>query len=69
MMAFLQAYGIYLALGLLMLVMVVQRGKGGCGGGGHSRGDEKGKDDGTQQPGGLLSLLTRRAEFRALARG
>lgn len=51
---FLQAYGIYLALGLLILVMVVRRGKGGgcCGGGGHSHGNEKQEGDSTQQPKG-----------------
>ena len=50
---FLQTYGIYLALGLA-LVMVVWRGKGGgcCGGGGHSHGDEKREGDDTQQPKG-----------------
>ena len=54
---FLEAYGLYLALGLLVLVMVVQRGKGGgcCGGGRHSHGDEKGDGDDTQQPGGPVT--------------
>ncbi len=36
---FLQSYGIYIALGLLALIMLVRRGQGGgCCGGGHDHG-------------------------------